>query len=118
MGPKKRTFSEMDNSKEGIKEYYLDKNIKKRSNNLETIYEESDNINDDSTIRMSVKRFKRMLLFTGEPTTTKLKKRRARIRRTFGSGIRCNKRCISMQTLTDKLNSIKESLSKIENELE
>ncbi|EZA62442.1 hypothetical protein DMN91_003456 [Ooceraea biroi] len=116
-GPKKRKFTEMDNMDEGIKEYYLDKSIKKRSNNLETIYEESNNMTDDSTIHMSAKRFKRMLMFPEKPTNSKLKKRRAKIRRIFGS-VKTPRRCISMQMLADKLNAIRESSVKIDNELE
>lgn len=102
-------------SEENIKEYYLDKKIKKRSNNLETIYEEADNTNDDATIRMSAKRFKRMLLFS--PTNSKLKRRRAKIQKAFGSKIKL-KMCGSKQTLIDKLDTIREnSPMKIDSEL-
>lgn len=101
-----------------IKDYYLDKSIKKRTHNLETIYEESDDVNDDSKIRMSIKRFKRTLVFYDEATLTKVQKRRARIRRLFGPKNKCNRMRISMQACTDKLDAIKESSSKIDDELE
>lgn len=116
MGPKKRTFLEMDSSEKKIKEYYLDKKVKKRSNKLETIYEESDNVTDDSTICMSAKRFKRLLKFPDGITNTKLQKRRARIRKLFGSRIRCNRNNVSLRILVDRLNSIRENSSNIDNE--
>lgn len=72
----------MDMEEENIKEYYLDKKINKKIN-LETIYEESDNADDDIGMRMSAKRFKRMLLFS--QTASKVKKRRAKIKKVFGS---------------------------------
>ncbi|KYQ57631.1 hypothetical protein ALC60_03593 [Trachymyrmex zeteki] len=113
--PKKRRIYEVERQEEIVKEYYLDKKINKKSNNLETIFEETQNSDDDAAIRMSVKRFKRMLMFT--PTAAKLKKRRAKIQRVFGSKIRY-KRCGSMQALIDKLNTIREnSPMKIDNEL-
>ncbi|XP_011863595.1 PREDICTED: uncharacterized protein LOC105559701 [Vollenhovia emeryi] len=104
--PKKRRISEVEAQEETIKEYYSDREISKRSKNLETIYEESDSADDATAIRMSAKRFKRMLMFS--PTASKLKKRRAKIKKVFGSKIRY-KRCGSMQALVDKLNSIKDS---------
>ncbi|XP_077263861.1 uncharacterized protein LOC143898340 isoform X2 [Temnothorax americanus] len=113
--PKKRRISEVEAQEETIKEYYLDRNISKKSNNLETIYEENDTASDDTAIRMSAKRFKRMLMFS--PTASKLKKRRAKIQRVFGSKIRYTRRG-SMQALVDKLNTIRESSPmKIDNEL-
>lgn len=113
--PKKRKISEVEAQEETIKEYYLDRKINKKSNNLETIYEENDNTSDDTAIRMSTKRFKRMLMFS--PTASKLKKRRAKIQKVFGSKIR-HKRCGSMQALVDKLNTIRESSPmKIDSEL-
>lgn len=115
--PKKRRLSEIGTEEENIKEYYLDKKINKRIN-LETIYEENDNASDDSVVQMSAKKFKRMLLFS--TTTSKLKKRRAKIQRVFGSKIRFKKykKYDSMQTLEDKLNALKESSpTKIDREL-
>ncbi|KAL0112204.1 hypothetical protein PUN28_011935 [Cardiocondyla obscurior] len=115
--PKKRRISEVEPQEETIKEYYLDKKINKRSKNLETIYEENDATSDDAAINMSVKRFKRMLMFS--PTTSKLKKRRAKIQKVFGSKVR-NKRHErrSMQALVDKLNTIREnSPLKTDNEI-
>lgn len=120
--PKKRTFSEMETEDE-IKDYYLDKSIKKVQNTLETIYEEKDGTNQSGTV-MSVKRYKRMIQFQGNPTESKIKKRRARIRKVFGSKM-CFKSSLvksaskhSMQKLLDKLNGITgESPSKTENEV-
>lgn len=113
--PRKRRISEREAEEETIKEYYLDKSINKKSNNLETIYEENDSAGDDTAIRMSAKRFKRMLMFS--PTASKLKKRRAKIQKVFGSKI-TYKRCGSMQALVDKLNTIREnSPMKIDSEL-
>ncbi|XP_039312135.1 protein tantalus isoform X2 [Solenopsis invicta] len=115
---KKRKISEVEPSEDDtkdIKKYYLDKKINKKSNNLETIYEERDNLSDDAATCMSAKRFKRMLQFS--PTASKLKKRREKIQRVFGSKIRY-KKC-SMQALVDKLNTIRESSPmKLDNELE
>lgn len=105
----------METQEETIKEYYLDRKVNKKSNNLETIYEENDNTGDDTAICMSTKRFKRMLMFS--TTASKLKKRRAKIQKVFGSKVRY-KRCGSMQALVDKLNTIRESSPmKIDSEL-
>ncbi|KAG7209393.1 hypothetical protein KM043_015489 [Ampulex compressa] len=114
--PKKRTSSEME-SEEDIKEYYLDKNLKKRPNSLETIYEEKDEIRE-SSIYMSAKRYKRMIEFQPKPSDSKLRKRRAKIKKVFGSKVNFKKRCASMQILLDKLNGIRaESPGKIDNEV-
>lgn len=104
--PKKKILNG-SNLEENIKEYYLDKNIKRKPNNLETIYEENDDTNDNPKY-MSTKRFKRMLLFT-EPTASKLRKRRAKIQKIFGSKVTkgYNKRRISMQSILDKLDGIR-----------
>ena len=121
--PSKRTCSEtLDNSKKKAhteetdrKEYYLNKNLKRKLNNLETIYEEKDDPSECITY-MSVKRYKRMIQFQEEPTDSKLKKRRAKIKKVFGSKISFKRKCASMQMLLDKLNGIKaESPTKIEN---
>ncbi|XP_032675669.1 uncharacterized protein LOC116846225 isoform X2 [Odontomachus brunneus] len=105
--PKKRILNG-SNLEENIKEYYLDKNIKKKPNNLETIYEENDDTSDN-TKYMSAKRFKRMLLFKAEPTASKIKKRRAKIQKIFGSKVTksYNKRRVSMQSILDKLDGIR-----------
>lgn len=98
---------------ENIKEYYLDKKIKKKPNNLETIYEENDDTSDNSKY-MSSKRFRRLLLFKPEPTASKLKKRRAKIQKVFGSGkvIKTYKKgSVSMQSILDKLDGIKTNSS-------
>ncbi|CAL1676744.1 unnamed protein product [Lasius platythorax] len=95
--PKKRRLSEIDTDEENIKEYYLDKKINKKIN-LETIYEESDSSSDDTRARMSAKKFKRMLLFS--PTASKLKKRRVKVQRVFGSKIRWYKRYDMQATRT------------------
>ncbi|XP_001599705.1 protein tantalus [Nasonia vitripennis] len=108
--PKKRSFSEMENE-EQIKEYYLDKTVKKHTNSLETIFEEKED-SSQSTNCMSVKRFKRMIQFTPEPTDSKIKKRREKIRKVFGSKINYRKRRnVSMQALLDKLNGLQNDLS-------
>ena len=109
--PKKRTFDEMENE-DKIKEYYLDKTVKKHTNSLETIFEEKED-SSQTTICMSAKRFKRMIHFTAEPTDTKLKKRRERIKKIFGSKINYRKRRnVSMQALLDKLNSLQNDSQK------
>ena len=125
--PRKRTCSEMEtdsNTKAqglereaNVKEYYLNKNLKKRLNNLETIYEEKDEASD-SAMYMSVKKYKRMIQFDAKPSDTKIKKRRRRIKKVFGSKINFKRRCASMLLLVDKLNSIRaESPTKMENEV-
>ena len=123
--PRKRTCSEMEtdsNTKAqgpeievNVKEYNLNKNLKKRLKNLETIYEENDEATDSV---MSVKKYKRMIQFNAKPSDTKIKKRRRRIKKVFGSKINFKRRCASMLLLVDKLNSIRaESPTKMENEV-
>lgn len=124
--PRKRTCSEMeDNNRKSkyqteeidCKEYYLNKNLKRRLNNLETIYEEKDETSECITY-MSVKRYKRMIQFQEQPTDNKLKKRRAKIKKVFGSKINFKRRRASMQMLLDKLNGIRvESPAKVESEI-
>ncbi|CAK9823167.1 hypothetical protein ANTRET_LOCUS1562 [Anthophora retusa] len=98
-------------------EYYLNRNLKRKLNNLETIYEEKDDINECSTY-MSAKRYKRMIQFQENSSSSKLKKRRARIKRVFGSKINFKRRCASMQVLLDKLSGIRaESPTKVDSEV-
>lgn len=98
-------------NEEQIKEYYLDKTVKKHTNSLETIFEEKED-SGQSTNCMSIKRFKRMIQFTSEPTDSKIKKRREKIRKVFGSKINYKKRRnVSMQALLDKLNGLQNDIS-------
>ncbi|XP_011494829.1 PREDICTED: uncharacterized protein LOC105359821 [Ceratosolen solmsi marchali] len=107
--PKKRVFSEMHNEDQ-IREYYLDKTVKKYANSLETIFEEKDDMSQTTTY-MSAKRFKRMIQFTPEPTDSKLKKRRDKVKKVFGSKVNYRKRRkISIQALLDKLNGLHNDL--------
>lgn len=103
--PTKRRVSEMDIEEENIKDYYLDKKINKKIN-LETIYEESDNASDDTGVHMSVKSFKRTLLFS--QTISKVKKRRAKIKKIFGSKM-WHKKANILQGYTDTLRIFEES---------
>lgn len=103
--PKKRTCKEMEND-DDIKDYYLDKTLKKEANNLETIFEESANANENSSY-MSAKRYKRMIQFEQNPTDSKLKKRRTKIKKVFGSKVTFRRKRGSMQVLLDKLNHIR-----------
>lgn len=112
--PRKRPLE--INPEENLKEYYLDKNTKWKSNNLETIYEEGDNTTDDC-IHVGAKRFKRMLLFNPEPTASKLKRRHARMQKIFGSKHSQKKRAVTMQMLLDRLNSIRTNSVKTNSEL-
>lgn len=105
--PKKRTCKEME-SDEDIKDYYLDKTLKKKANTLETIFEETVNANENSTY-MSAKRYKRIIQFQQRPTDSKLKKRRTKIKKVFGSKINLKRKHGSMQILLDKLNHIRSS---------
>lgn len=108
--PKKRTSSQMENE-DDIKDYYLDKSIKKVQNNLETIYEEKEGTNENDRF-MSVKRYKRMIQFQAT-SDAKLRKRRAKIKRAFGSQVIFKKTLFkyssmqSMQKLIDKLSEIR-----------
>ncbi|XP_017877473.1 uncharacterized protein LOC108623462 [Ceratina calcarata] len=124
--PRKRPCSEKkihNNRKEmeevetrGIKEIYTSRSVKRKLNSLETIYEEKDDANE-GIIYMSAKRYKRMIQFQEKPTDSKIKKRRAKIKRVFGSKISFRRKCTSMQVLLEKLNGIRaEASSKIENE--
>nr|XP_050859189.1 uncharacterized protein LOC127067851 isoform X1 [Vespula vulgaris] len=103
--PKKRNCKEME-SNEDIKDYYLDKSFKKKVNNLETIFEETANANENS-IYMSVKRYKRMIQFQQQPNDSKLQKRRTKIKKMFGSKINFRRKHGSMQALLNKLNYIR-----------
>lgn len=125
--PRKRPCSEKrvhNNRKEmqevgarDIKEIYTSRSVKRKLNSLETIYEEKDDANE-GIIYMSAKRYKRMIQFQEKPTDSKIKKRRAKIKRVFGSKISFKKRT-SMQVLLEKLNGIKsESAPKIEKQSE
>ncbi|XP_066601717.1 protein tantalus isoform X2 [Prorops nasuta] len=102
--PKKRTLAMMEDE-EQIKEYYLDKSLKKKSCTLETIFEERDV--SKSSVQMGAKRFKRMIKFEPHPTDSKIKKRRAKIKKLFGSKASFRKEHITMQLLVDKLNGIR-----------
>ncbi|XP_078044642.1 uncharacterized protein LOC144474051 isoform X1 [Augochlora pura] len=121
--PRKRSCTENEkNDKQNktqevdVKNYYLNKNLKRKLNTLETIYEEKDDASENGTF-MSVKRYKRMIQFQNKPTDCKLKKRRARIKKVFGLNVSFKRRCASMQMLLDKLNSIRaETSTKIDNE--
>lgn len=84
-----------------IREYYLDKNLKLSPKKLETILEERKG-NGESSIYIGAKKFKRMLEF--QPTAAKLRRRRAKVKKVFGSHISRGK--YTMQTLLDKLNSM------------
>ncbi|OAD58932.1 hypothetical protein WN48_09859 [Eufriesea mexicana] len=124
--PRKRSYSEVEDiskrnksqqtERTNFKEYYLNKNLKRRLNNLETIYEEKDDANEFITY-MSVKRYKRMIQFQEKPTDSKLRKRRAKIKSVFGSKINFKQRRASMQMLLEKLNGIRsESPAKVDSE--
>lgn len=93
-------------SDEDIKDYYLDKNCKRKVNNLETIFEETANANENS-VYMSVKRYKRMIQFQEQPNDSKLQKRRTKIKKVFGSKINFRRKRGSMQALLNKLNYIR-----------
>ena len=118
--PRKRTCTQMDynNRKEkGTKEYYLHGSLKRKLNTLETIFEEKDDANE-STLYMGVKRYRRMIEFKQKPSDSKIKKRRARIKKVFGSKSNFKRKQASMQMLLDKLNDIRaESPAKINNEV-
>ncbi|XP_076755100.1 uncharacterized protein LOC143425917 [Xylocopa sonorina] len=124
--PRKRPFSEIENnnSNKGLQEekkcdstkLSVKGSIKRKLNSLETIYEEKDDTNE-GIIYMSVKRYKRMIQFQEQPTDSKLRKRRAKIKRVFGSKIHFKRKYISMQVLLDKLNGIRaETSTKVDNE--
>ncbi|XP_033329853.1 uncharacterized protein LOC117222324 [Megalopta genalis] len=120
--PRKRSTEMEKNDKQNktqevdVKNYYLNKNLKRKLNSLETIYEERDSSSENNTF-MSVKRYKRMIQFQNKPTDCKLKKRRAKIKKVFGLNVGFKRRCASMQMLLDKLNGIRaESPTKIDNE--
>lgn len=104
--------------KEGdIEDYYLNKNLKKKLNNLETIYEEKDDISE-SSVYMSVKRYKRMIQFNAKPSDSKIKKRKAKVKKVFGSKINLKRKYASMEMLLEKLNSARtDSPAKVEKEV-
>lgn len=95
-------------TEEEIREYYLYKNIKKNQNSLETIFEETNRGNEgDIYGYMGKRKYNRIIQFQQQPTTAKLKKRRAKIQKVFGSKINYKKRCITMTALLEKLNDIR-----------
>ncbi|KAK0099111.1 hypothetical protein PV326_006575 [Microctonus aethiopoides] len=109
--PKKRSYSTMESDGE-IQEYYLDKNIKKKPNTkLETIYEEINCISETSSV-ISARSFKRLIQFNCDKRTTdaKIKKRKAKVKRVFGSKMKLKSSSISMQSLVKKLNGIRSEI--------
>ena len=78
--------------------------MKRKANNLETIFEEKDGLNTSGS--MSNKRFKRMLQFDMQPSESKIKKRRDKIKKIFGSIGYKRKRKLPMQVLLEKLNAV------------
>lgn len=82
--PKK--ISWMNVEVNNIKEYYLDKNIKRAPHTFETIYEE-ENETAEETCSMSLKRFQRVIQFQKEPSIAKIKKRKAKVKRLFGNNM-------------------------------
>lgn len=107
MRPKKRSYSTMENDDE-IREYYLDKSIKKKTptTTLETIYEEIDGMNENSKI-VNGRKLKRLIQFNGKTSDAKLKKRKAKVKRLFDSKIQLKSSGNNkMPALLKKLNSI------------
>ncbi|XP_014203462.1 protein tantalus [Copidosoma floridanum] len=108
--PRKRSYEEME-TEDQIKGYYLDKTIKKHTNSLETIFEEQEDLTPPPN-HMSSKRFKRMIQFTTEPTRSKIKKRKEKVKKIFGSKLNFKKRkYVSMNTLLNKLNGLQKDVS-------
>ncbi|XP_063972114.1 uncharacterized protein LOC135159961 [Diachasmimorpha longicaudata] len=106
--PKKRSYSTMESDTQ-IREYYLDKTWKKNQNTLETIYEEIDGMSDNSTV-IKGRKLRRLIKFdpmTQKPNEAKLRKRRAKIKRAFGSKIRTKPNSMDMNAFIKKLNEIK-----------
>lgn len=115
--PKKRTYSDME-TEEDIKGYYLNTDCKRKLYNLETIFEEKHGPNGNN-IYMSAKKYKRMIQFHQIDSDSKVKKRRAKVKKVFGTRINIRKyKATSMEKLLDKLSSIRaESPAKIDNEV-
>ena len=78
-----------------IREYYLNKDIGKTSNALATIFEESDDLVNNSKKTISGRKLKRVIEFTKTASDTKLRKRRLKIKKAFGSRIDIKKCLIS-----------------------
>ncbi|XP_011306234.1 uncharacterized protein tant [Fopius arisanus] len=106
--PKKRSYSTME-SEGDIREYYLDKTWKKNQNTLETIYEEIDGMSDNSTL-VKGRKLRRFITFdpiNQKTNEAKMRKRRAKIKRAFGSKIRAKPASVDMTTFIRKLNESK-----------
>jgi len=103
--PKKRPANAMD-SDEDVKEYYLDRNVRRKPINLETIWEEVEDKADGATLAISSRRFKRLIQFQTTATDAKIRKRRAKIKKVFGTKTSMKRGYTSMQTLINKLNKI------------
>ncbi|XP_034950261.1 uncharacterized protein tant [Chelonus insularis] len=106
--PQKRSYSEMDTDGK-IRDYYLDRSLKKKpTTTLETIYEEIDGMSENSTV-ISARKFKRLIQFSSDSKSSdaKIKKRKAKIKRVFGSKFKLKSGSVSMQALIKKLSAIK-----------
>lgn len=90
-----------------VKEYYLDRHVKRKPNTLETIYEEIEGMSENSTT-ISGRKLRRLIEFAGDSKSddAKIKKRKAKIKRVFGSKFK-PKCSISMQKLVKKLRGIR-----------
>jgi len=104
MRAKKRCFEEME-TEDQIKCYYLDKTVKKNTNSLETIFEEKEDLSPSKNY-MSAKRFKRWIQFSNEPTASKIKKRRDKVKRIFSPHLSFRRNILSMNALLHKLNGV------------
>lgn len=95
-------------SDEDVKGYYLDRSVRRQPVNLETIWEEVEDKSDGATLALSSRRFKRLIQFQTVASDAKVKKRRAKIKKVFGSKPHpsMKRRYESMQTLINKLNKI------------
>ncbi|XP_012265795.2 uncharacterized protein LOC105691698 isoform X2 [Athalia rosae] len=102
--PRKRAYSEMETDND-VKQYYLDKSLKLSPTSLETILEEKKGTSE-SNIYIGAKKFRRMIKFQVEPTASKIKKRRAKVKKIFGRNINNRLKRTTMQALLDKLNNM------------
>lgn len=96
MKPRKHIISENANPKQ-IEALYLNKKVNASSQTLETIYEEPKTDSSSTETLIGGRKVKRLLTFQYQYTKEKIKKRRAKIKKLFGSKSFLNRKKIPMQ---------------------
>ncbi|KAJ3643016.1 hypothetical protein Zmor_025756 [Zophobas morio] len=94
-------------SEKAIKNYYLDKKVKRTNPSLETIFEEPQVVNNEEVV-MSSRKFKRVINFSAVPlvkNSAKIKKRKVKAK-SLKNKVKHKK--VTLKGLMDKLSEIDE----------